>query len=368
MFELTLAKEQLLTPLLTVAGAVDKRQALPILSNILLEIDKDYLQITATDLEIEITARIHCEAPAAKGRITVPAKKFIDIIRSLDGEAKATIALKEDTVTIRAGRSVFKLIPLSAADFPSSKDELNEMEVNLQKTALIHLLQATHFAMSQQDVRVFSNGLLLEFSGQMMTTVATDGHRMAVCRFASPLLNTHYRFLLPKKSVHEMLKLLNNMSEEQILLSAGKGHVKLTTPSYTLQSQLIEARFPPYAKAIPTKQDKSLLINCDLLKRALSRITILAHEKSHAVVLHMQAGILTLIANNQEQEEAVEVLEAETEGDEIKIGINASYLLDVLNFFNEGFVRLSMSTMDNSILVESPANALYQYIIMPMKL
>ncbi|CDZ76164.1 DNA polymerase III subunit beta [Legionella massiliensis] len=368
MFELTLAKEQLLTPLLTVAGAVDKKQSLAILSNILLGINDNQLVLSATDLEMEITARVNCVATQVSGKITVPAKKFIDIIRSLDDEATPTISLKSDTVVIKAGRSQFKLATLSADDFPSAENELSEVEFSVSRQSLIHLLQSTHFAMSQNDVRMFLNGLLLELDAQTITAVATDGHRMAVAKLPSELSFSHNRFLLPKKGVQEMLRLLNNVSDEQVAISAGKNHFRLATAEYSFQSRLIEARFPPYAKAIPREQDKFVLIDRDLLKRALSRIVILAHEKSRAVLLHLQANSLTLIANNQEQEEAIESLEAHIDGGELKIGINASYLLDVLNFVGEGLVRLSMSNTDSSILVESLQDELYQYIIMPMKL
>ena len=368
MFELTLAKEQLLTPLLTVAGAVDKKQSLAILSNILLGFTNNQLILTATDLEMEITARVNCDINQSEGKITVPAKKFIDIIRSLDDDARPAIYLQASTVIIKSGRSQFKLATLPADDFPSTEDEVSEVEFSVTRENLIHLLQSTHFAMSQHDVRIFLNGLLLELDAQTLTAVATDGHRMAVCKLPNEHNFSHQRFLLPKRGVQEMLRLLNNVTDETIGVSAGKGHFKLTTQEYTFQSRLIEARFPPYAKAIPKNQDKFILIDRDILKRSLSRIVILAHEKSRAVMLHMQQGSLTLIANNQEQEEAVESLEAHTEGNEIRIGINASYLLDLLNFVDEGLLRISLSTTDSSILVESVQDENYQYIIMPMKL
>jgi len=229
-------------------------------------------------------------------------------------------------------------------------------------------LQSTHFAMSQQDVRAFLNGLLLELDGQTIVAVATDGHRMAICRLPCQTTNQHHRLLIPRKGVQEIIRLLNNISDEQVAVSAGKSHFKIVTTQYTFLSKLIEARFPPYAKAIPRDQDKQVIISRDLLRRALSRIIILAHEKSRAVLLHMQPDQLTLISNNQEQEEAIESLEAQTQGDELKIGINASYLLDVLNTVPEGQLRLSMSTTESSILVESLQDAHYQYIIMPMKI
>lgn len=368
MFELTISKQQLLTSLLTVAGAVDKKQSLAILSNILLKLSDSFLFLTATDLEIEITGCVPFGTSEGAGTITVPAKKMIDIIRSLDDDATPTIAFSEGVVTIKEGRSKFKLATLPADDYPNSEEEVNDVEFSVEKNALMHLLQSTHFAMSQQDVRVFLNGLLLELDAQGITAVATDGHRMAICKLPCSLNNQHQRLLIPKKGVQEILRLLNGVTDEQVVLSAGKSHFKLVTKQYTFSTKLIEARFPPYAKAIPTAQDKQVIIERDLLKRALSRIIILAHEKSRAVLMHIQAGQLTLIANNQEQEEAIETLPAETQGDELKIGINASYLLDVLNHMQEGPLRLSLATTDSSILVESLKDEHYVYIIMPMKI
>jgi len=368
MFELTISKQQLLTPLLTVAGAVDKKQSLAILSNILLKLTDSHLVLTATDLEIEIIGRVTCTASQDTGAVTVPAKKMIDIIRSLNDDATPTISSHEGIVTIKEGRSQFKLATLPADSYPNTEEEVNEVEFNVSRLSLIHLLQSTHFAMSQQDVRIFLNGLLLELDAKSVTAVATDGHRMAICHLPGDINSQHHRLLIPRKGVQEILRLLNTIPDEQVLLSAGKGHFKLVSNEYTFLTKLIDARFPPYTKAIPAGQDKQVIIECDLLKRALSRIIILANEKSRAVLLHMQSGQLTLIANNQEQEEAIETLPAETEGGELKIGLNANYLLDVLNHIGSGQMRISMSTTDSSILVESIQDPHYSYIIMPMKI
>lgn len=368
MFELTISKQQLLTPLLTVAGAVDKKQSLTILSNILLKLVDNQLFLTATDLEIEITCRIPCITQNQTGLITIPVKKMIDIVRSLEDDANPTISFKAGVVSIKEGRSQFKLATLPADDYPTSADEINEVEFSVNRAAFIHLLQSTHFAMSQQDVRAYLNGMLIEIDAQSLTAVATDGHRMAICRLPCQVNSPHHRLLLPRKGIQEILRLLNNVIDEQVLVSAGKNHFKLMTEQYTFSSKLIEARFPPYLRAIPRDQDKQVIIDRDLLKRALSRIIILANEKSRAVLLHIQPDQLTLIANNQEQEEAIESVPAQTQGGELTIGINASYLLDVLNHMSEGPVRLSLTNTDTSILVESVNDEHYQYIIMPMKI
>lgn len=367
MFEFTIKKEDLLSPLLTVAGAVDKKQSLAILSNFLLKLNNNSLLITATDLEIEISAQVACESQQTSGSITVPAKKFIDIIRSLDDQATPVFLVDNNILTLKQGRSSFKLTTLPADGYPLSEDECNEVELSIPRLVLLQLLQSTHFAMSQQDVRVFLNGLFLDFESNLISAVATDGHRMAINRY--PCTNSSdKKLLLPKKGVQELLRLLNCIDDENVLLAAGKSHFKLVSSQFVFLSKLIEARFPPYAKAIPRNQDKQIIIDCAVLKRALSRIVILAHEKSKAVMLHLQPGLLTLIANNNEQEEAVESLVAETQGEELKIGLNATYLLDVLSHFGDGQIRLSLSQTDSSILIESVANENYQYIIMPMKI
>lgn len=367
LFELTIKKEELIAPLLTVAGAVDKKQSLAILSHFLLKLTDDLLFITATDLEIEISTQVACDSNQTTGSITVPAKKFIDIIRSLDENTSPSIIFDNNLVSIKQGRSLFKLATLPAENYPVSEDECNEVELTIPRMVLFQLLQSTHFAMSQQDVRVFLNGLLLEFESNLISAVATDGHRMAISRYHCDNVN-QTKLLLPKKGVQELLRLLNCINDENVLVSAGKSHIKLISNQFVFLSKLIEARFPPYAKAIPRDQDKQIIIDCATLKRSLSRIVILAHEKSKAVLFHLQPGQLTLIANNNEQEEAVETLIAETQGDELKIGLNATYLLDVLTHFSDGQIRLSMSNTESSILIESLANDNYQYIIMPMKI
>lgn len=366
MFELSIKKEDLLAPLLTVAGAVDKKQSLAILSNFLLNVSNGQLSVTATDLEIEISAQVACESTST-GSITVPAKKFIDIIRSQDEHTTPKIVCDNGLLTIKQGRSSFKLTTLPAADYPVSEDECNEVEINIPRLVLLQLLQSTHFAMSQQDVRVFLNGLFLEFEPNLISAVATDGHRMAISRYTCTNSGQN-KLLLPKKGVQELLRLLNSIADEHVLLAAGKSHFKLVTSQFVFLSKLIEARFPPYTKAIPRDQDKQIIIGCAEFKRSLTRIVILAHEKSKAVMLHLQEGQVTLIANNNDQEEAVESLAAETQGDELKIGLNANYLLDVLNHFGDVKIRLSMSNTDSSILIESLDNDHYQYIIMPMKI
>lgn len=367
MFDFTVKKEDLLPSLLTVSGALDKKQATVLLSHFLLEISEDQLRITATDLELEISATVVCQSFGESGCMTVPAKKLIDIVKFLDDSSSIKFICDSDVLTIKVDRGAFKLATLKADEYPISSEEKNEVELTVSRMAIANLLQSTHFAMSLQDVRIFLSALYLDFEPHQITAIATDGHRMAVdkcvCENTAP-----YKLLVPRKAIQELIRLLHGIDDETILITAGKSHFKIITKQYSFLSKLVETKLPSYAKAIPKGLDKSVDIDCAVFKRALTRIMILANEKSKAVLLHMQENSLTLTANNNEKEEAFESLEAVTNGDELKIALNAGYLLDVLNHFNNGLIRLSMINTDSSILIESLDNDHYQYIIMPMKL
>jgi DNA polymerase-3 subunit beta len=367
LFELKIKRERLLHALLTVNGAVDKKQALPILSHVLFKLSNHQLAMTATDLEIEITAELACESQVADATMTVSAKKMIDIVRSFEEDTEVTVRCEGELIHIQQGQSRFKLSSLSANQFPSSKDEVNQVELMVPRESLISLLQSTHFALPQQDVRIYLNGLCLLFEPNLLTAIATDGHRLAICKVECEHQFQH-QLLLPRKGVLELLRLLNGIQEDKVLLGAGDNHLKLSSAQFVLSSKLIHiSRFPPYSKAIPKHSDKFITIDSELLKRALLRMMILSHEKSRSVSLQMQVQQITLTSTN-EQEEATESLAAETQGEAIRIGFNASYLLDVLHHFGEDKIRISLSTPDASILIESLANPGYQYTIMPMKI
>src|SRR3990167_1610091 len=365
MFQLTTNKQALLTPLLIVSGAVDKKQSMQILANILLKLSNGKLSLTATDLEIEITAHIPCSSVKEDGEVTIPAKKIIDIVKSLEDDAEIILTYQDNVVAIKSGRSKFKLTTLPADNYPSSKYDCSEVEFNINTASLIRLLQSTSFAMALQDVRVYLNGLFLEIDSKFITAVSADGHRMAICRTPCDLSEQHHRLLIPKKGIQEILRLLGSVEAETVLISASKNHFRLVTEQYVFSSKLIEARFPPYNKAIPKDQEKHIVIDRDILKRALSRIIIMSNEKSRAILLQIQANQITLTATNQEHEEGVETLIAVTEGESLDIGLNASYLLEVLNHLGEGSLRLSFDSADSSILVQSLKDEHYLYIIMP---
>lgn len=368
MSTLTFQKKQWINSLQMLVGAVDKKQLLPILSTILFRYENDQMWLTATDLEIELTAMVPIEQSNAGASFTIPAKKFLDLIRTLDEDDFFEIKINDNHILINTPSTKFKLFSLPPENFPVLEVEEPNHTLDIPRTELINLLQSTAFAISQQDVRVFLNGMLFEFDLNRVTTVAADGHRMAISTTSIAHSISLTRLIVPRKSVSELLRLLNSIQDEMVSLSLYPTLLRLKTESYVFSSKLIESQFLPYHQAIPKQLNTFVLVERDTLKRALSRILIIASDKIRPVVLEANGSKLSLSAQNQEQEQATEEMHVTVDGGSIRIGINPYYLLDVLSIFHEGLVRLSFSAPDSSILVETLQNEDYQYILMPMKI
>tara|TARA_B110000879_G_C11143558_1_gene501404 strand:+ start:761 stop:1867 length:1107 start_codon:yes stop_codon:yes gene_type:complete len=368
MFKFSIERETLLTSLLLVIGAVDKRNTLPVLSNVLLDLNQNMLTLSGTDTEIEFTSRLVLVGSDDTGRITVPARKFIDICRSLNEGAVINISAQTDRVLVTSGRSRFVLMSLPADDYPATPDEQPILEFQIETRALIDILQVTHFSMAQQDVRFYLNGLLIELLNQEVFSVSTDGHRLAVARVPldTPIMNS--KMILPRKGVLELLRLINEIKDEMVLIQQTESHFYLKTCDYQFISKLVSGRFPNYKRVLPIDNDKFFLVDRDLFKQTLSRVSILANEKYRAITLDISERKLVMNAINKEQEEAVEELEVDTQGEGISIGVNASYIIDVLNTVPPGLVKLSFSEPDKSILLESLNLPIASYVIMPLKI
>lgn len=368
MFTFSIERDALLSSLLLVSGAVEKKQTLPILGNVLISVSDTHLKLSATDTELSLSATIPLDPPHQTAEITVPAKKFIDICRSLNEGTLLELSQKDNRVIIKAGRSRFSLTTLPSEDFPVLVDESKELEFQVERPPFVLLLQATHFSMAQQDVRYYLNGLLLEFLGTQINAVSTDGHRLAIGELNIDNNLPEHKLILPRKGVLELMRLLNDVDDENVLISVNKNHFYLQTKGYDFSSKLIEGRFPNYRRVIPSDNDKSIVMDRDELKRGLMRVSILANEKYRAVQLSIKPKAVTIVANNQEQEEALEEVPANTEGDSMSIGLNASYLLDVLNNVPPGDVKIELSQPTESMLITSPNLPVAKYIIMPLKI
>lgn len=360
-------RELLLKPLQQVVSMLSGRPTLPVLSNILLQVKKGYLLITSTDLELEIVARIMLDLAHDLGAATVPARKFYNICRSLPESSEMTVTLESNKIKIRSGGSRFSLSTLLVSDFPNLDDWQVKIEFYLSQSFLKKLIKSTQFSMAYQDVRYYLNGMLFETKGEYLYTVATDGHRLAVCSMLLDKALPSYSVIVPRKGVIELVHMLDD-SKEQVKFQIGSNNIGASIGDYIFTSKLIDGCFPDYRRVLPKNISKILEVNCDLLKQAFARAAILSNEKLRGVRLNLKNNQLKITTNNHEHEEAEETLNVTYHGSEIEIGINVNYMLDVLNALKCKDVRLLLTNETSSIQVEDCTSQAATYIIMPMRI
>ena len=361
------SREALLKPLQQVAGVVERRQTLPVLSNVLLQVEPDRLSITGTDLEVELIGNVPLVG-AEPGEITVPARKLLDICRELPERAEVELEQADARLTIRSGRFRSTLSTLPAEDFPSVDKTAPEIAIRLDARALKRLLDRTGFAMAQQDVRYFLNGMLIELGGGHVRAVATDGHRLAMSNLVSEQAAEGVKqVIVPRKGVVELQRLLNEVDGE-VDLTVGSNHLCAESPDYSLTTKLVDGRFPDYQRVIPRNGDKVILADRQELRQALNRTAILSNEKFRGIRVNLSAGQLQLTANNPEQEEAEEIVSVDYSGDDLEVGFNVGYIQDVLAVVDSDKVRITMHDANSSALMEEPEDDDSVYVVMPMKL
>lgn len=364
----SISREALLRPLTLVAGVVERRQTLPVLSNVLITVQDTQLSLTGTDLEVELIGRIEPGMVDEPGSATVPARKLMDICKSLPDQAEITFTLEEGRAVLRSGRSRFTLSTLPVAEFPSIEDDQGTQELSLPRNTLKQLIDATAFAMAQQDVRYYLNGMLLELGRHLVRTVATDGHRLAVSsRSADIDLEPAQKLIVPRKGILELARLLDG-SDEPVSLTLGTNHVRARTGEFTFTSKLVDGKFPDYERVVPRGGDKVVIADRAELRQVLSRTSILSNEKYRGVRLNLEEGNLRVMANNPEQEEAEENVAIDYRGEAMEIGFNVGYLIDVLNTIDEDRVQLTLSDPNSSVIMEEPGGGDALYVVMPMRL
>lgn len=366
-----ISREALLKPLNLVAGVVERRQTLPILANVQLVLEGQELSLTGTDLEVELIGRVPLPTPPdAEGEITVPARKLVDICKSLPEESELQVSVEDDQrLHIRSGRSRFTLSTLPASDFPSVEQGKDVQEFTVKQGDLKRLIERTSFAMAQQDVRYYLNGMLWEVASGSLRLVATDGHRLAMCTLENGIdVEQPLQVILPRKGVIELARLLINEGDEARAL-VGSNHVRVVTPEFTFTSKLIDGKFPDYNRVLPRQSTKTVLGSRDQLKQAFSRTAILSNEKYRGIRMVLSGGNLQILANNPEQEEAEESVPVDYEGEDLEIGFNVSYLLDVLSVIRGSSVKISLSDANSSALLEEAEDGdAALYVVMPMRL
>ena len=367
----SLSREDLLKPLQLVMGAVEKRQTLPVLGNVLLDVQNDQLSLTATDLEVELVGRVALKDSAGiPGKITVPARKLMDICRSLPEGAPINIALSDDKkkVSVRSRKSRFSLITLPASEFPNIDDSPGDLEFNIKKD-LRKVIEQSHFAMATQDVRYYLNGMLFEMTSDSLVSVTTDGHRLAYSHVLAEVnAEEKLQVIIPRKGIVELLRLLDN--EEDITVAVGANHLRIVASDFTFTSKLIDGKFPEYQRVIPKDGDKPILLNREEFKQVLQRVSILSNEKLRGVHITLRTGVMHVSANNPDQEEAEEEIEIAYKGQEMGIGFNVGYVLDVLNAIEKDQVKLTFKDGNSSILIEEVPSHSFSalYVIMPLRL
>ncbi len=368
--KLSFSREALLKPLQMVIGVVDRKQAMPMLSNVLLDINEK-LSIVGTDLEIQLTGHSNLNKPlSAPVKLTLPGRKLLDICRALPENSSIELYQEKQQIILRSQRSRFTLSTLPPEEYPNTETLSPTLQLKLNQPDLLMLLQKTHFAMAQQDVRYYLNGMLFEFVHHGLRAIATDGHRLAFNSLTTPANNEgRIQVIVPRKGILELMKLLSSQDQE-INLSVGNNYIQATAENFSFVSKLVEGKFPDYQRVIPKSGDKQVIVNREDFKQALIRSAILCHEKVRGIFLELKPQLLRILANNAEQEMAEEELTVDYSGPEMGLAFNVNYLLDVLNILSSTDVQLVFSSANNnSLLLQEPNSQKEQaFVIMPMRM
>lgn len=364
--QITISRDELLKPVSLVAGVVERRQTLPILSFIKVRQAAGRLTLTGTDLEIEMSA----EVPVGSGEaeFTVPARKLFDICRALPDGANIALTKQGEKIVIKAGKSRFTLQTLAPSDFPAIDTAAWESALTIPQGALKLLFERTQFCMAQQDVRYYLNGLCFEINARGLRAIATDGHRMAMSEIEIAATGTERQIIVPRKGVHEMVRLLGS-GDDSANVQLAPNHLRLqTNDGVVFTTKLIDGRFPDYTKVVPANQSKVVGLDRIAFREALGRVAILSNEKYRGVRLNLSDGKLSASAHNPEQEEAVEEVDVDYKGESLEIGFNVNYLIEAVNALASEEIRLGLSDANSSCVLWTPNDAKTRYIIMPMRL
>ena len=361
-------RDDILGPLSAVSGIIERRHTLPILSNVLLERTGDAVAFLATDIEIQITARANLGGAGETKALTVGARKLLDILRALPEGAEVALQPQDKRMVVKAGRSRFTLQTLPAEDFPRlAKPAADAARFSLAQKALRRLLGLVHYAMAQQDIRYYLNGLLMVVEDDRLKLVATDGHRLAYASLELGAKLPRQEAIVPRKTVIELTKLLADTDDEVgIELSATQAGFRFG--AVELVTKLIDGKFPDYTRVIPTQHKNRLQIEREPLRQALQRAAILSNEKFRGVRWVLGDGSLKIVSSNAEQEEAQEELEVQYNGEALDIGFNVNYLLDVLNNVPSSGLECHFGDAASSALITYAGEKDFKYVVMPMRI
>lgn len=361
-------REALLAPLAAVAGIIERRHTLPILSNVLIERGAGTLSFLATDIEMQIAARADLQASGEARAITVGARKLVDILRALPEDAEVTLQQQDGRLQVKSGRSRFALQTLAAEDFPRLASPAGEVaRFALAQRALRRLIGLVQYAMAQQDIRYYLNGMLMVIADGELRLVATDGHRLALAACPLGAQLPRQEAIVPRKTVLELARLLGD-TDAEVRVELSGTQAMFAFGAIELVSKLIDGKFPDYARVIPTANRNRLTVAREPLRQALARAAILSSEKFRGVRLVLGDGTLRIVSTNAEQEEAEETLEVDYRGEPLDIGFNVAYLLDALNNVGGAEVQCAFGDASSSALLEFAAEPSFRYVVMPMRI
>ena len=364
----TVDRDTLLKPLQFVSGVVERKQTHAVLANVLIILEKGELSFTCSDSELEAIARIKIEGSFEDGEITVPAKKFTDICKSLPAGAVIDTSLNESKFLIKSGRSRFNLTTLPANEFPNIEEKAGLVNFNISRNTLCQLLEKTAFAMAVQDVRYYLNGMLMEIRDGRILVVATDGHRLALSATDNALsVETPKQVIIPRKGVMEIARIFSEGMEE-VAVNISSNHIRIHTDDICFTSKLVDGRYPDYERVIPPDGQVNFVVNREELKLALQRAAILSNEKYRGVRVYLSPNSMLIKTNNPEQEAAEEQVFIDYEGEEMELGFNVNYLLDVLNVMKSEEVHFSIADGKHTSIIRSSETDETVYIVMPMKM
>ena len=368
MIVLKATQDKVLAVLQSVAGIVERRHTLPILANVLIKKTGKSLQITTSDLEIQIRTTAELDGDTGNFTTTVGARKLIDILRTMPSDQTVSLESSQNKLILKGGKSRFTLQSLPAEDFPLVQESAEfGPAFSLPQKTLKNLLQQVSFAMAVHDIRYYLNGILFVAEGQQLSLVATDGHRLA---FASAHLDVdvpRQEVILPRKTVLEMQRLLSD-AEGAIEMQFANNQAKFSFEGMEFVTKLVEGKFPDYNRVIPKNHKNSITLGRTSLLATLQRTAILTSDKFKGVRLNIDPGSLRVSSNNAEQEEATDELDIDYSGDSIEIGFNVTYLIDVLTNMQQEMVKIDLADSNSSALVTVPDDANFKYVVMPMRI
>ncbi len=362
------SRDNLLRPLQIVSGIVERRHTLPILANILIRKEGDTVSLLSTDTDIQIVTHAKIGVTEENANTTVAARKLLDILQTLPDASDIVISLNDKRLVVSSGKSRFSLQTLPANDFPTvSQPQEYETSITLTQKALKNLLNMVHFAMAQQDIRYYLNGLLLQVEGKTINAVATDGHRLAFYKIETDQEFQKNEAIIPRKTILELQRLLND-SENPVQIDLSGAQARFVFGEVELVSKLVEGKFPNYTKVIPKGYRNKFSISREQLQKALQRAAIMTSDKFKGIRCILAQNNIKINSTNAEQEEAIEEIELDYMGDDIDIGFNVTYLLDVLKNLKNDEIHIELGDANSSALISLPDNMDFKYVVMPMRI